>query len=89
MACAFRAWLGLLAALLAAPALAAPLEAYGKLPSIEAGAVSAGGAELALVVTNGEERRLVVKDMVTGQFLFIASMGQTKCATSAGPATST
>jgi dipeptidyl aminopeptidase/acylaminoacyl peptidase len=69
---------GLLLALAGAPALAAPLEAYGKLPSVEAGAVSANGQELALVVTNGEERRLVVKDMVSGQFLFIASMGQTK-----------
>ena len=47
-------------ALAAAPALAAPLEAYGRLPNIEAAELSPDGAMIAMVVTDGEHRRLAI-----------------------------
>jgi dipeptidyl aminopeptidase/acylaminoacyl peptidase len=46
--------------LLAPPAPAAPLEAYGRLPSIEMAAISPDGARLAFVVTDGERRFLLL-----------------------------
>ncbi|HEX3699100.1 MAG TPA: S9 family peptidase [Phenylobacterium sp.] len=64
--------------LLAAPAAAAPLELYGKLPSIETGAVSASGSQLALVVTNGEDRRIAVQDLASGKLTFVGDLGQAK-----------
>jgi dipeptidyl aminopeptidase/acylaminoacyl peptidase len=73
-----RVWLGLLFALLTWPAVAAPLEAYGKLPSLEIGAVSASGDQVAVVVTNGEERRIVVKNLVKHTTLLLATVGETK-----------
>lgn len=73
-----RVWFGLLLALLAWPACAAPLEAYGGLPSIETGALSAGGGQIAVVVTNGEERRIVVKDLVHDKITLIAPVGAAK-----------
>ena len=72
---------GLIAAACAAfagAAAAAPLEAYGKLPSIEDAAVSANGQQVAVIVTNGEERRIVVKDLVNGTTPLLATVGQTK-----------
>ena len=78
MASVRRVWLGWLFALLAWPAFAAPLEAYGKLPSLEIGAVSASGDQVAVVVTNGEERRIVVKDLVKNTTPLLATVGATK-----------
>ncbi|WP_332766540.1 alpha/beta hydrolase family protein [Phenylobacterium sp.] len=54
-------------AVCATPAFAAPLEVYGKLPSIEDVTISPDGARLALIATNGEQRRIVMKDLATGQ----------------------
>lgn len=65
-------------AALAGAAAAAPLEAYGKLPTIEDAAVSANGQQVAVIVTNGEERRIVVKDLVNGTTPLLATVGQTK-----------
>ena len=48
-------------------AMAAPLEAYGKLPSIEAAAISPDGERFAVIVTTGENRQIVVKDIATGK----------------------
>ena len=48
-------------------AMAAPLEAYGKLPSIEAAAISPDGARFAVILTTGEDRQIVVKDIATGK----------------------
>jgi dipeptidyl aminopeptidase/acylaminoacyl peptidase len=62
----------------AAPAAAAPLEAYGALPSLEIGALSASGDQVAVVVTNGEERRIVVKDLAKNTIPLLATVGQTK-----------
>lgn len=47
------------------PAAAAPLAAYGKLPSLEAASISPSGRAVALVVTNGEQRTIVVKEIET------------------------
>jgi dipeptidyl aminopeptidase/acylaminoacyl peptidase len=73
-----RLGLGLACALFAAPALAAPLEAYGKLPSIEDAAISASGAQLAFVITDGEKRNLVVKDVARNQITFVGGVGAVK-----------
>jgi dipeptidyl aminopeptidase/acylaminoacyl peptidase len=78
MASMRRIAFGLLFAGLASPVLAAPLEAYGKLPSLEIGAVSASGDQVAVVVTNGEERRIVVKDLVHNTTPLLATVGETK-----------
>ena len=51
---------------LAAPCAAAPLEAYGKLPNVEAVAISPDGTRLGFVSTNGEERRIVIRNLVDG-----------------------
>ncbi|HEY8572134.1 S9 family peptidase [Phenylobacterium sp.] len=64
--------------LAAAQAMAAPLEAYGALPSVEVADLSGGGGQVALVVTNGEERRIVVKDLATGKVPLLATVGRTK-----------
>jgi dipeptidyl aminopeptidase/acylaminoacyl peptidase len=65
-------------ALCAAPAAAAPLSAYGKLPTIEAAALSPSGHAVAVVVTNGEERMIVVRDHATGKITLRAATGDTK-----------
>ncbi|MDP3854133.1 S9 family peptidase [Phenylobacterium sp.] len=55
------------AALFAWPCLAAPLEAYGRLPNIEVATVSPDGAYLAVIQTNGEQRRILMKNLGTGE----------------------
>jgi len=64
--------------LLAAPALAAPLSAYGKLPTIEAASVSPSGHAVAMVLTNGEDRMIVVKDLASQQLTLRAGTGRAK-----------
>lgn len=64
--------------LIAAPAAAAPLSAYGKLPSIEQVVVSPSGHAIAVVVTNGEQRNLVVKDLATDKITLNGFVGDTK-----------
>ena len=78
VACVKRIWLASILTLMAGPALGAPLEAYGKLPSLEIGAISASGDQVAVVVTNGEERRIVVKDLVRNTTPLLATAGQVK-----------
>jgi cephalosporin-C deacetylase-like acetyl esterase len=53
------------AIIFAGSAAAAPLDAYGKLPTIETGAVSPSGASVALIVTNGEDRAILVRNVAT------------------------
>jgi dipeptidyl aminopeptidase/acylaminoacyl peptidase len=72
------AFIAAICAAFAGAAAAAPLEAYGKLPSIEDASISASGDQVAVVVTNGEERRIVVKDLVKGTIPLLATVGQTK-----------
>jgi len=68
----------LVLALVAAPAWAAPLSAYGKLPSIERAIVSPSGHAVAVVVTNGEQRNIVVKDLATGAITLNGFVGDHK-----------
>jgi dipeptidyl aminopeptidase/acylaminoacyl peptidase len=71
--------LALAAALTFAGAVrAAPLEAYGKLPSIERGLVSPDGGRIALVVTNGSERRVVVQSMADSKIEGLIAAGDNK-----------
>lgn len=50
----------------AAAAAGAPLEAYGKLPFIEEAAISPDGTRLAYSLTDGEQRKVIIKDAATG-----------------------
>lgn len=60
------------------PAAAAPLSAYGKLPSIETAIVSPSGHAVALIVTNGEQRTIVVKDLASGAITLRGFVGEVK-----------
>jgi dipeptidyl aminopeptidase/acylaminoacyl peptidase len=62
----------------AAPSSAAPLEAYGKLPTIEAASLSPDGKSVALVVTNGETRVIAVQDLASQKFVIRAGTGDVK-----------
>jgi dipeptidyl aminopeptidase/acylaminoacyl peptidase len=65
-------------ALLAAPANAAPLSAFGRLPTIEDASISPSGHAVALVVTDGEKRTLVVRDLATGSVTLRGLLGTKK-----------
>ena len=58
-----------------APAVAAPLSAYSQLPAIEVTTVSPSGNRLALVVTDGEQRNVVVQDIKTRALVARATFG--------------
>ena len=45
------------------PCAAAPLDAYGRLPFIESVAISPDGKMLALAVTNGDQRKIVLQQV--------------------------
>lgn len=45
------------------PAQAAPLEAYGRLPSIEDAVMSPDGNTVALIATDGEQRKVILKKL--------------------------
>jgi dipeptidyl aminopeptidase/acylaminoacyl peptidase len=68
------AWL----ALAAGVCVAAPLEAYSKLPTIEDVSLSPSGAQMAVVITNGEDRAVAVKDLATGKMTFQGRTGTIK-----------
>jgi len=50
-------------------ATAAPLEVYGKLPMIERVALSPDGGKVAVVITDGENRNVLIKDVKSGETL--------------------
>jgi dipeptidyl aminopeptidase/acylaminoacyl peptidase len=66
-----------MAAGLCAPAFAAPLAAYGGLPSIESIKISPDGGKLVVVTSAGEDRALVVKTLPEGEIQRFA-VGQAK-----------
>ncbi len=68
----------LLAALAAWPCAAAPLAAYGNLPTIEQVAISPNGRLLAIDVTKGEQRSVVVQDLVAKKIVTGVKVGETK-----------
>jgi dipeptidyl aminopeptidase/acylaminoacyl peptidase len=59
-------------------ALAAPIEAYGKLPTIESATVSPSGHAVAVVLTNGEDRTIVVISLKTGEVTLRGFLGDHK-----------
>ncbi|WP_374575899.1 alpha/beta fold hydrolase [Phenylobacterium sp.] len=63
---------------IATPCAAAPLEAYGRLPNIETAAISPSGDWLAVIWTDGEERKVVVQDLRTGKLERALDAGQAK-----------
>jgi len=73
-----RVLLALAAACFAMPAAAAPLEAYGKLPSMEYATVSPSGHAVAMIVTNGEERTLIVQDLASDSITLRGFIGEHK-----------
>ncbi|MDB5450485.1 MAG: prolyl oligopeptidase family protein [Phenylobacterium sp.] len=71
----------LLAAVLAlagSAARAAPLELYGRLPSIEAVAVAPDGASVAVIWTDGERRKLVFQRLADHKIFDILGLGTAK-----------
>jgi dipeptidyl aminopeptidase/acylaminoacyl peptidase len=56
---------------------AAPLEAYGRLPSLESIEISPDGTAIALIATVNDERRIIVRTL-TGQVLASATVGLRK-----------
>jgi hypothetical protein len=69
-------WLGF--ALLAFPAEAARLEAYGRLPLIEDGQISPDGTMIALAMTDGENRIILIKRLADDQVIGGLKAGDTK-----------
>ena len=74
-----RVGLGLIVALaLGWSAEAAPLEAYGSLPTIEQVAISPGGDLLALEFTKGEQRTIVVQSLAEKKIVTGFKVGDAK-----------
>ncbi|HEX3919214.1 MAG TPA: S9 family peptidase [Caulobacteraceae bacterium] len=63
---------------LASPALAAPLAAYGALPTIEQVAISPSGSQLALVVVKDDQRTIVIEDVASHKPVNGVRMGAAK-----------
>ena len=70
------AWMAL--CLLVTPAVAAPLEVYGRLPSIEDVQISPDGKRVALMTTKGEGRYIFVFDLAEMDKLATVSAGDNK-----------
>lgn len=67
------AWLAL-----ATAASAAPLELYGRLPAVEQLEISPDGEMLAMILTNGEDRMLVISRLSDNTPIVTAPVGQVK-----------
>lgn len=81
-----RAWIAAAVVLAAGAARSAPLELYGRLPSIEAAAVSPDGSGLAMILTDGEQRRVVVQNLGDGTVVKLsAGSVKVRAITWAGP----
>lgn len=72
------AWLAVIVAMAAGVAHAAPLEAYGRLPSVERIAISADGALLAIVSTDGERRKLLIQRVADHKLVGDYGLGPAK-----------
>ena len=75
-------WIASIVALMSAGAGVAepppPLDAYGKLPAIEAIQISPDGKRLAFIATNGDSRFLAVSDVETNKILVRVPTGTRK-----------
>lgn len=60
----------------ATAAIAAPLEAYGQLPSIEQVVISPDGERIAVLIAEGEARKVLIKELASdkGQFLAVGDI---------------
>jgi len=58
-----RIWLAAMAAVVAGTASAAPLEVYGRLPTVEDVDISPDGQRLAVIWTNGEKRSIRIDNL--------------------------
>lgn len=56
----------------------APLEAYGRLPAYELSALSPAGDRVAQIITEGEERVMLINSLPDGDVLGGARVGETK-----------
>jgi dipeptidyl aminopeptidase/acylaminoacyl peptidase len=75
----FRAWFWLAALMaFAGVARAAPLESYGKLPNIEAVAVGPDGTAVAIVLTDGVARKLLIEGTADHKVVEAFSLGAAK-----------
>jgi hypothetical protein len=75
----FRAWFWLAALMaFASAARAAPLESYGKLPNIEAVAVGPDGTAVAIVLTDGAARKLLIEGTADHKVVEAFSLGAAK-----------
>ncbi len=71
--------LALLLALAITPwASAAPLEFYGRLPSVEEMRISPDGDRIAYAITDGERRTLIIKNLATGAVIAGLNLGEQK-----------
>ncbi|MCR5877109.1 hypothetical protein [Phenylobacterium sp. J367] len=66
------------AAFVVTSAAAAPLEAYGKLPTIEDIEISPSGHAIAAVVSDGKNRVVSVQDLASGKILMKVGAGDVK-----------
>jgi dipeptidyl aminopeptidase/acylaminoacyl peptidase len=73
-----RAWLAVIVAMAAGVAHAAPLEAYGRLPSVERVGISADGSLLAIVWTDGAQRKLLVQRVADHKLVGDYGLGPAK-----------
>ena len=71
-------WLALGLAAGFSAAAAAPLDVYGKLPLIQEISLSPDGARLALALTDGESRKIIVKDLNSGAIVGGLNAGEHK-----------
>ncbi len=75
-----------LQAFVACVSVAAPLGAYGRLPTIEMVSISPDGQKLALMITTGDERRVAIRDLKAGTTkVFGAGSTKVRDLTWAGP----
>jgi len=73
-----RVWLAAVAAAVAGAAHAAPLDAYGRLPSIEQVAISPDGTRLGVVWTDGVQRKLILEMVADYKPMGMVDLGQAK-----------
>jgi dipeptidyl aminopeptidase/acylaminoacyl peptidase len=66
------------AAAMSGAARAAPLEAYGGLPSVEQVAISPDGEKLALISTDGDQRRIAIQRLSDGKMIDVLGAGDAK-----------
>src|SRR5260221_14488271 len=72
-------WLAALAGPLP-PAIAAPIEAYGRLPSVDEIALSPDGSRLALVASGAQNRQLQIRNTTDLKLVSVTALGNAKVA---------